>query len=234
MTLGAPSSRRLTGLQERILKALESSPGLTDRELTNLLLGRSDHPSRINQECRLMADRGLIARKTGPDGLIRNHARDAVPAGVAQPPPSAPPAPRARPAPVAPAADPTALTEDELKHLLVEWLHRDGWATKVAWGKAQGVDVIATRDGHSWIIEAKGTGSSQPMRVNYFLGALGELLQRMNDPAARYSLALPDLPQFRRLWERLPGTAKQRLGLSALFVTPDGRIDHVQEAGGPA
>jgi len=28
------------------------------------------------------------------------------------------------------------------------------------------------------------------MRVNYFLSMLGELLQQMNDPAARYSLGV--------------------------------------------
>jgi hypothetical protein len=56
------------------------------------------------------------------------------------------------------------------------------------------------------------------MRVNYFLAALGELLQRMDDTNARYSVAMPDLPQFRGLWERLPKLAKQRLGITALFV----------------
>ncbi len=65
------------------------------------------------------------------------------------------------------------------------------------------------------------------MRVNYFLGVLGELLQRMTDPAAKYSIALPDLPQFRRLWDRLPELAKQRTGISALFVSESGRVDEV-------
>ena len=42
------------------------------------------------------------------------------------------------------------------------------------------------------------------MRVNYFLGALGELLQRMDSPAARYGLALPAHGQFIGLINRLP------------------------------
>jgi hypothetical protein len=37
-----------------------------------------------------------------------------------------------------------------------------------------------------WVIEAKGGGSLNPMRVNYFLAVLGELLQRMSDPCARH------------------------------------------------
>lgn len=59
------------------------------------------------------------------------------------------------------------------------------------------------------------------MRVNYFLAILGELLQRMDDPNAKYSIALPDFPQFRRLWNRLPELAKVRTGITALFVDTD-------------
>jgi hypothetical protein len=31
------------------------------------------------------------------------------------------------------------------------------------------------------------------MRVSYFLAILGETLQQMNNPATRYSIAVPDL-----------------------------------------
>jgi hypothetical protein len=40
------------------------------------------------------------------------------------------------------------------------------------------------------------------MRVNYFLAILGEIPQRMDDPSARYSIALPSLREFKRLCER--------------------------------
>jgi len=65
------------------------------------------------------------------------------------------------------------------------------------------------------------------MRVNYFLSILGELLQRMDDPDARYSIALPDMKQFRRLWQRLPDLAKSRTEISALFVDGSGRVEEV-------
>ena len=78
------------------------------------------------------------------------------------------------------------------------------------------------------IIEVKGSGSLNPMRVNYFLCILGELLQRMDDPTARYSIALPDLKQFRNLWLRLPDLAKQRSTIDAIFVSEDGMIDFVK------
>jgi hypothetical protein len=57
------------------------------------------------------------------------------------------------------------------------------------------------------------------MRVNYFLGVLGELLFRMNDAASKYSIAVPDVPQFRKLWSRFPAEAKSRLRITALFVS---------------
>jgi hypothetical protein len=62
------------------------------------------------------------------------------------------------------------------------------------------------------------------MRVNYFVAILGEMLQRMDDPNARYSIALPDLAQFRGLWERLPRLAKTRTRISALFVDAKGHV----------
>lgn len=72
----------------------------------------------------------------------------------------------------------------------------------------------------------EGAGSLQPMRVNYFLAILGETLQRMGDASACYSIALPDMPQFRNLWGRLPDLAKQRTKITALFVSADGQIEH--------
>jgi len=64
------------------------------------------------------------------------------------------------------------------------------------------------------------------MRINYFLSMLGETLQRMDDPAARYSIALPDMAQYRSLWERLPALAKERTTIDILFVDADGNIDN--------
>jgi hypothetical protein len=83
------------------------------------------------------------------------------------------------------------------------------------------------KDDQRWIIEAKGCGSLNPMRVNYFLSILGELLQRMDDPDAHYSIALPDMKQFRGLWQRLPQLAKARTTISALFVDSHGTVEEV-------
>jgi hypothetical protein len=117
------------------------------------------------------------------------------------------------------------MSEDELKTILERWLIEQGWTVEIAWARMPGIDLHARRIDQRWVIEAKGQGTLAPMRVNYFLGALGETLQRMNDPEAAYSIALPDLKQFRSLWSRLPKLARERTKISALFVKHDGGVD---------
>ena len=116
------------------------------------------------------------------------------------------------------------LEEDELKKILKEYLERDNWTVTVAWGKKRGIDIDAKKGKHRWIIEAKGCGSLSPMRVNYFISGLGELLQHMDDYDAKYSLAVPDIEQFKKLWEKLPDLAKERIKISCLFVDTNGNI----------
>ena len=122
---------------------------------------------------------------------------------------------------------PTVFSEDEVKKALENRLSAQGWSLEIKWAKQQGIDIHAKRDSERWIIEVKGGGSLQPMRVNYFLGVLGETLQRMDDPNAKYSIALPNLRPFRNLWERLPVLARQRTQISALFVSRDGLVEQV-------
>jgi hypothetical protein len=75
--------------------------------------------------------------------------------------------------------------------------------------------------GGSRVWEAKGSAVNPPQQVNYFLGALGELLQRMSDASATYGLVLPDSQQYRGLAARLPALVWQRLRLTVLFVSKD-------------
>lgn len=196
---------------EKLFAEIQRSPGLSDRELTNILCGTDKHPSQVNQEARLLEGAKRIVRRYRVDRVIGNYPEGAV-AEVAQP---------VRPEVV---RTPERLSEDEIKEALDEWLRSDGWVTRIAWQKARGIDIEATRNGKRWLIEAKGLGSRQPMRVNYFLAILGETLQRMADAEAKYSIALPDVPQFRGLWSRLPELAKSRTGITALFVSSAGVV----------
>jgi hypothetical protein len=149
-----------------------------------------------------------------PDGLLGNYAENLPSTFVPI-------------APSIPIHDDTMFSEDKLKGHLKEWLETRGWAVEIAWAKLRGIDIHARRGTERWIIEVKGGGSRDAMRVNYFLAVLGETLQRMDDPHAAYSIALPNKKQFRNLWARLPLLAKQRTGITALFIGEEGVVEEM-------
>ena len=202
-------------LREDLLETVIKDPGKTDRELTNQLRGRKAPQQPINQAARSLEEKGILIRRKRPeDGLIGNYPGDISIRPV-------------RPA-VEKKHDVDALSEDQIKQILDEWLQSEGWTTQVAWGRTPGIDIDAIRKGERWVIEVKGPGSSSPMRVNYFIGILGETLQRMDDPSAHYSIALPNLKQYRDLWDRLPDLAKSRTGISLLLVSNLGAIEQLK------
>lgn len=201
----------MTTLKEQIIELAAKKPGLTDREVTDRLRGRNEAPQPVNQACRQLEATGVLKRRRRHDNLIGNY-----PTGAELP---------AQPVQKAAKSDHDGvLSEDEVKAVLQKWLEADGWTTEIAWGRTPGIDIDARRGEERWIIEVKGPGSRQPMRVNYFIGILGETLQRMDDPHAQYSIAFPDMQQYQGLWERLPALAKERTEISVLFVKSDGRV----------
>lgn len=200
-------------LKEKIVEKLKQKNGLSDRELASET--KASFVPAVNNACRDLVRRGVIERRGRSDGILGNFLTKA--GRKVQP----------KPLPVA-ASETENLSEDQLKHILAKWLEDDGWKVSVAWAKERGLDIEAKRGNERWCIEAKGCGSLQPMRVNYFIGILGETLQRMGDPKARYSIALPDLKQFRGLWDRLPSLAKKRTSISAIFVRADGTVAEVK------
>lgn len=201
-------------LPQLITELLGTTPGMTDREITSTLRGVSAPQQPINIAARDLAGKGIIVRQKRHDGLIGNYL-------LGQP------IPEPRPVVVPKANGSNQLSEDELKEALRVWLAEAGWSTDIAWGCARGIDVEAKRGTERWVIEVKGIGSRPEMRVNYFIAMLGETLQRMNDEAARYSIAMPDVAQFRGLWTRLPDIAKARTTITALFVGADGAVEEV-------
>jgi len=99
-------------------------------------------------------------------------------------------------------------------------LQTDGWKTDVRWRHVHGIDITASRGTERLVLEAKGEGSRNPMRVNYFLGALGELLQRMESPDFSYGIAVPAHRQFIGLILRLPIWVRSHLNLCFYLVRP--------------
>lgn len=190
------------GTAERIIDELErSSRPLSDGELAEVLGLRHQ---AVNQTCRSLERLGRIRRVQSVGAPIRNVVVDA-PALDAE-------------AHVVPTTSAGLLTEDEVKAAVKEDLVGCGYDVEVAWGRARGVDIIARRDDGRLLLEAKGEAANPPQQVNYFLGAIGELVQRLDDPDARYGLALPDHRQYRGLVTRLPRLAWERLRLVVVFV----------------
>lgn len=200
--------------KEQLMDYIESHPGLSDRELANALEGRSASQQHVNAEARRLSADGLVERRRRRDGILGNYPTESKAADTR----------RENPKPSLITSTDEGLSEDEIKAYLENWRLKAGWRCSIAWGHQRGVDIEAVNGVERWLIEVKGIGSRQPMPVNYFIGILGETLQRMEDPDAKYSIALPDVRQFRGLWERLPSLAKSKTRITALFVTSDGQV----------
>jgi len=203
--------------RDRVYEAIQSNPGLSDKELTEVILVPDRDQQPTNQACRDLTTRGKIIRVRREDGVLGNYPAEIATSSV----PDHGPAPHA--------GDQTWLSEDQVKRAVTRWLLGEGWRIDTLnLGCNRGIDIIAIKNEQRWIIEAKGQGSRQAMRVNYFLNVLGETLQRLDDPSTKYSIALPDILQFRKLWTRLPELAKKRTGITALFVSSNGHLVHMK------
>lgn len=205
--------------KERIMDYVSKFPGATDSDIENYYRQKNPNVTHqtINIACRDLVKSGMLKRQSNPDkdGLIGNYPTDQAPEIAAE-------------AKVQPRAfDGEPLQEEDIKHILADKLTAEGWDVKIAWGHTQGVDIDARRGNERWMIEIKGPGSRNEMRNNYFIGILGEMLQRMDDPNARYTIAFPDIEKFRRLWNDLPELAKKRTTIDLLLVDPQGNIENL-------
>jgi hypothetical protein len=63
----------MSTLAEQIVRLLEHTPGLTDREITDSVKSHSTHQAPINQRCHALEARGVLVRRTRRDGLIGNY-----------------------------------------------------------------------------------------------------------------------------------------------------------------
>lgn len=219
-------------LGDRILEAIQYAP--LDDDLLARRLGVPQRQS-VNQAARRLEAQGLLRRIPGPDGKIVNAlpAADAPhePTSTSRPSSEGPSTIRRLPPTPTPSRARFAgdrITEDEVKEAVRAFLAADGFVVEVAWGHTPGVDIVARHaDGRSYVIEAKAeVGIAGAQQHNYFVGMLGELIQRMDDPDATYAIALPDNRQYRGLVDRLPDLAKRRMNLAVFWVgrTADGLV----------
>lgn len=207
----------------RIISLLTERPGLTDREITHDLQGIGAPQQAVNQACRQLERDGLLRRDPEKHGagrtLIRNRLGDETAStGV----PTAAPIPTLS----APPPEDPRFHEDYVKEASRQYLAARGWEPiEVAWGRSHGVDLTASRGQQALHVEAKGLAPSQQQKTNYFINALGELLQHMQDANSFHALALPDDPVYRGLWDRLPEPARAALKLSVFLIGTSGNIE---------
>ena len=204
-------------LREQVLWKVRASPGLTDREITDSLLGKAARIQAVNWAAHSLERKRLLERHLRPDGKIGNYAVGLGTGPLQERWPEETSIGSSTPV--------VQMSEGEVKRKIKEWLEREGWSVVVNWGPDRGADIEAWRGNEHWVIEAKESGSRNEMRRNHFLSVLGETLQRMDVPQARYGIALPDMRKFRNLWAKFPALAKSRTGISALFVGTDGKVD---------
>lgn len=228
--------------RERIITYLQANPdGVDDDELSTRLQIRPRQ--QVNQICRALEAGGVISRQkdyslgkivnrwlgsAGDSNKTPLSSKAAVGAGVG--------ADQVRGRIVLLGdeanvrqfayAGEVGLSEDNVKLAVTICLRQEGWEVETKWGQERGIDLVATRDKQRLILEAKGEGSRNQMRVNYFLGSLGELLQRMDTPGTTYGLALPAHRQFVGLMLRMPPWVVRQLNLRFYLVRPVNRDDY--------
>lgn len=202
----------MTTLADRIVDMLTPGVALDDDELAARLGVIRQH---VNRACNILARQGLIVREAGSRGKIVNRLPEQPAPQVSEGPPH---------------TTGGFIAEDDVKRAVKEHLEAQGYEVLVMWGRDRGIDIDARSPRDRLVREAKGEVASQPQQTNYFLGALGELVQRMSDETASYGLALPDNRVYGGLVSQLPELARERLGLRFFLVARDGDAFAVREA----
>lgn len=196
----------------RIVAALRTSgEALDDAQIAARLGAR--RRQTVASACRRLETTGLLRRIQGPDGRPVNVLTARHPSEIGPVDP--------RPIGVA-----DLVSEQAVKTAVKTYLEEQGWSVRVA-DRARGVDIDANRAAERLMLKAKGGAPNPPQQVNNFLGAVGELVQRLRDPNTRYGLALPDNLQYRRLIGRLPRLARERIVQVVYLVDPGTASDVV-------
>jgi len=224
-------------IRERILAHLQAHPeGATDSELTRPLGLKNQ--AQANQRCHQLADEGPVVRRR-VNGRLRNYATGAAQGA----PPPAPPAPPARPRPEVGAGHRPWHWEGNVQSWAAAYLLRQGYFIRRVADTAaheHGIDLVAEKGGRELWVTVKGfpagTRHTQPSTQPgiWFEGALFDIIEwRGQDPGVELAIALPDLPRYRHLAERVH-RLQPIAGFSYLWVHEDGSVSREDPAQRPA
>lgn len=194
-------------IAQRIIAALRDHGPKDDDELAAIIHVRRQS---INSVARTLERKGLLIRTIGERKTVNTLASGADVERLLKPSPEA-------------AAGPL-MGEEAVKRAVYDFLCAQGYQGRMVALREHGADIDMSGPGGRIIVEAKGEAPPGAQQVNYFLHALGELVQRMHDPEATYAIALPDNKQFRGLVSSLPAHARERLQLTIFFVGGDGVV----------
>lgn len=107
---------------------------------------------------------------------------------------------------------------NELPLLIKEWLEEKGWQTE-----EHNKYIEACRDNQRWIIDIYQATRGRKMPLP---NKLTDIIKKMEDADAYYSVALVDSPIYRKQWNEIPTAAKERLQVSVLLAD---RLGHILE-----
>lgn len=107
---------------------------------------------------------------------------------------------------------------NELPSLIKEWLQEKGWNTV-----EHNRYIEASKDMQKWYIDIYQATRGRKMPLP---NKITEMLKKMEDANAQYSVALVDSPIYRKQWNEIPAAAKERLQVSVILAD---RLGHVLE-----
>lgn len=105
---------------------------------------------------------------------------------------------------------------NELPRLVKAWLEERGWETL-----EHNRFIEAKREDEKWFIDIYQATRGRKMPLP---NKLTEVIKKMEDESAFYSVALVDSPIYRRQWNEIPDVAKDRLKVSVLLADRTGQI----------
>lgn len=109
-------------------------------------------------------------------------------------------------------------TED-LSKLIITWLEEHGWEYNENKG-----NIEAINENKKWIIHVQGMkrGRKQTLPVK-----MSEVMKQIDDENTHYSIAFNDSLSYRRQWNEIPKTVKERLNMSVILADKKGNITEI-------
>lgn len=220
---------------DKIISLLNQKPGLTDREITDVLKGGEAHPSQVNSEARLLMQKGFLTRARRHDGKLGNFLTGTDLPAIC---PSSEISSTAN-------AQADWFWEGNVQEKLASYLQRNGWnlvSVSNTASKEQGIDIHAVKMEKTLLIEVKGYPSksyNDPKRSHerkktsptlqaghwYSHAILKSMRMQTEYPEAQIVIGLPDFRRYRNLFEETKSSL-DKLGFQVWGVDEEGKIEN--------